>query len=80
MIVTMVEVVHCFGTVVVEHKSVAKLRKGEFDNNRANGSGGALFNVILANVTIESSRFLMNSATKKGGVVYIAQHLLLKLE
>ena len=63
------------GALLIQYKSIAKLRKGEFNNNRANGSGGTLLIAILSNVTIESSRFLMNSANKKGGVVYIESRM-----
>ena len=48
------------GALLIQHKSVAKMCKSEFDSNRTSGSGGAVVVAILANVTIESSQFLMN--------------------
>ena len=61
------------GVVFAIRSSNLTLSYSEFHDNRApNGSGGVLYISLLTNVTIESSKFLMNSATHQGGVMYIA--------
>ena len=69
MTVIMVEVVHCrFSTnLLLSYTKVSLIITEPIDL-----AMHCLAIALLANVTIESSRFLMNSANKKGGVVYIA--------